>query len=158
VLVIWPRLPAATGERVDAVHANGYTAIGHFIRQISGDSGRVVARWANGAVAAREIAYGSGCIRTVGFDVPDVGDFVLTPSFQRIASELLAPCLGRDQLHVASDSMVNALVSPATDGEPPGLAGAEQSPNRLAAIILMAAILLSMVEILVRRRVSGVAA
>jgi hypothetical protein len=158
VLVIWPRLPATTGDRVDAVHANGYTAIGHFIPRPVSASGHVAARWANGTVAAQEVTHGTGCIRTIGFDVPDAGDFVLTPAFQRIVSELLAPCHGKDEIRVASDSLVNALVTPLPDSKPAGFADERDAPDRLAAIILILAISLSMIEMFVRRRFSGVAA
>lgn len=153
VLVIWPRADAGAPERVDGIHAGGYTAIGHFIPTAPGDSGRVVARWVNGVAAAREEARGAGCIRTIGFDAPDVGDFVLTPSFQRVAAELVGPCEGARARRgeIAPDSLAVALIAPSL-GVVPELADSSSAPNRLAAVILMMGILLALLELIVRRR------
>jgi hypothetical protein len=154
VLVIWPRTAAGAVERVDGVHAGGVTTIGHFIPTPLDDSGRVAARWVNGVAAAREVARGTGCIRTIGFDVPDVGDFVLTPSFQRVAAELVGPCGGvRSRGEPASDSLVAALAAPskAIVATVPDEA---RTPNRLAAAMMVLAILLLLLETIVRRRSS----
>ena len=154
VLVLWPVSANGAAEIVDAVHAGDHTAIGHFIPRPVGDSGRVVARWANGRPAAREADTKSGCIRTIGFDVPDVGDFVLTPSFQHLAAELVGPCrrVSSEIGEALPDSLVASLVAP-----PPGATAAirttvARAPNRTAAVLLVVAILLLMVEVLVRRR------
>jgi Aerotolerance regulator N-terminal len=151
-LVVWPRANTNDSGRVDGIHAEGATAIGHFVHAEAGDSGRVVARWVNGDAAAREIALGSGCVRTIGFDVPDVGDFVLSPSFQRLVSELVGPCGGRRVDGVVADSVIAALAAP------PGLAvrasvpDESRAPNRLAAALMTLAILLGIVEMVTRRR------
>jgi hypothetical protein len=95
---------------------------------------------------------GQGCIRTVGFDVPDVGDFALSAGFQRIASALLAPCGGREPARVASDSLIAALA-----GEPPQpttvrMPDERATANRLAAALMTLAVLLSISELMLRRR------
>jgi hypothetical protein len=151
-VVIWPRIPRDDGQRVDGVHAEGATAIGHFIRASLPDSGTVVARWVDGTAAAVERRVGQGCIRTVGFDVPDVGDFALSAGFQRIASALLAPCGGREPARVASDSLIAALA-----GEPPQpttvrMPDERATANRLAAALMTLAVLLSISELMLRRR------
>lgn len=166
VLVVWPRAAAGAAERIDGVHAGDYTAIGHFIgfgvrlqtRSLEsdpepGDSGRVVARWVNGAAAAREVVRGGGCIRTIGFDVPDVGDFVLTPSFQHVAAELVGPCGGSRLFgpDVAPDSLIAALAAP-PNAVVAKVTDDAHAPNRLAAVILVTAILLAMMEMIVRRQ------
>lgn len=153
ILVVWPRARSRGTERVDGIHARGLTAIGHLIRLPPGiDSGRVIARWLDGAPAARETALGDGCVRTIGFDVPDVGDFVLTPSFQRLLSVLVGPCGGEVSAGVAADSLIAAIAVPS------GQTSAIPSPvdsraaNRLAALLMMLAVLLVAAEGLVRRR------
>ena len=150
-LVLWPRTGPDDQQRVDAVHANGVTAIGQFIATSLGDSGRVIARWVNGSPAAREVVRDGVCVRLIGFDVPDVGDFVLTPSFQRLAAELLAPCGGLRHAEVAPDSVLAALSAPVAD-VPPAIQQAGESRNRIAAILMVLAVLLGIAELLTRRR------
>jgi hypothetical protein len=150
-VVLWPRTEPNDKPRVDAVHASDVTAIGQFIPTPLGDSGRVIARWVNGAPAAREVVQGGGCVRTIGFDVPDVGDFVLTPSFQRLAAELLAPCGWMRHSGVAPDSMLAALSAPVS-GAQSAIQGADDSRNRIAAILMVLAVLLGVVELMARRR------
>lgn len=150
-LVIWPRGGAGAAERVDGVYAGGHTAIGHFISGSPGDSGQVTARWANGDPAGRESSHQQGCIRTIGFDVTDAGDFVLTPSFQRLLSALLEPCGGSPSLDMAADSVLAALAAP--PAKPPTAVASDEvrMPNRLAAGILALAVLLALIELRVRR-------
>ena len=107
-------------------------------------------RLGNGAPAAREVVENGGCVRTIGFDVPDVGDFVLTPSFQRLAAELLAPCGGR-QHSVAPDSLVASLSAPVSNSSV-DLRPADDSRNRIAAILMALAVVLGIAELLMRRR------
>ena len=149
-VIHWARGNADDSSRVDAVFASGATAIGPYLSLPLGDSGRVIARWANGLPAAREVIRDGTCLRAVGFDIPDVGDFVLSPSFQRLAAQLLAPCASR-QFEAAPASLLAVLAAPAatvpSDVQP--IAG---SRNRIAAMLMALAILLGVVELLVRRR------
>jgi hypothetical protein len=157
VLVEWPVSTNRAAERVDGVHAGDHTAIGHFIARPIGDSGRVAARWVNGRPAAREVDARSGCIRTIGFDVPDVGDFVLTPSFQRVAAELVGPCGGAaGQIGEAlPDSLLASLAAPPPNAPTTVRVEGGSAPNRTAAVILFVVILLLLVELFVRRRTCG---
>jgi hypothetical protein len=150
-LVVWPRLQGV--ERVDGVHAGDFTAIGHFIGPSSAtDSGRVVARWANGTPAAWELTVGTGCLRSVGFDVPDTGDAVITPAFQRLLSILMGPCGGSSIGGVAQDSAVAALAAPSPgSSRVPAPLDESQGPNRLAALLMALATLLAIVELVIRR-------
>lgn len=158
VLVVWPRAIADTADRVDGIHAAGSTAIGHFIPASSGEAGRVMARWLNGDPAAREMPHAAGCIRTIGFDIPDKGDFALTPSFQRLLAALLGPCGGFRQSGVAADSVLAALAAPPANAPAAVAPGDIGTPDRLAAIIMAAAVLLALIELRVRRkRRAGVA-
>ena len=157
VLVEWPAAAAGAADGVNGVRAGDHTAIGHFIARPINDSGRVVARWVNGRAAAREVGAGAGCIRTIGFDVPDIGDFVLTPSFQRLAAELVGPCIG-SAVQIAEalpDSLVASLAAPLENVPVAARPDVGRAPNRTAAMILSVAILLLMLEILVRRRTGG---
>jgi hypothetical protein len=153
-VVLWPRAVRADSGRVDGVHAGEATAVSHFTRSTLADSGRVVARWADGNPAAREVAHGSGCIRTIGFDVPDAGDFVLTPAFQRLAAALLAPCGGVLPTGVAADSLITRIANPREQAAlvMPDERGA---PNRLATILMGLAVLLGLAELALRRRGAG---
>lgn len=157
VLVEWPAATIGAADRVDGVHAGGHTAIGHFVARPIGDSGRVVARWVNGRAAAREVGVRSGCIRTIGFDVPDVGDFVLTPSFQRLAAELVGPCGGSagEIGEVLPDSIVASLAAGLPNAPTTAKTDDVGAPNRAAAVILLVAILLLLLETVVRRRTGG---
>ena len=152
-LVVWPRSNASDSSRVDGLHTEGATAIGHYIRTQSGDSGLVVARWVNGDVAARQSTLRSGCVRTIGFDVPDIGDFVLSPSFQRLVSELVGPCGGRRVEGAVSDSVIATLAAlPGVAVRSP-VPDESRAPNRLAAALMTLAVLLGIVELAARRRV-----
>jgi hypothetical protein len=153
-LVVWPRSTVRT-ESVDGVHAGGFTAIGHYLRGPAVDSGRVIARWVDGTPAAFEVSRGAGCVRSIGFDVPDAGDFVLTPSFQRLLSVLVAPCGDAHAPGVVPDSLIHALVPPPAVAPQFALPDEVRAPNRLASSILLLAVLLSVVEMRVRRGRGG---
>jgi len=152
-LILWPTAGDNAAERVDGIHARGFTAIGHFIRlPFVSDSGRVIARWLDGAATARETTLGAGCIRTIGFDVPDIGDFVLTPSFQRLLSVLAGPCAGDGAVGVASDSAIAAIAIPTERTTVVPAPDEYRSANRLAAILMTLAVLLAVAELWFRRR------
>jgi hypothetical protein len=154
-VVIWPRAERQDTGRVDGVHAGGTTALGHYVRTVLPDTGTVVARWIDGSAAAREAAHGAGCVRTVGFDVPDRGDLVLTPGFQRLAATLLAPCGAFQTSGMAADSVVAGLARPSGQAGPISVPDEDQAPNRLAAVLMALAVLLAVAEVAIRRRWFG---
>ena len=89
-------------------------------------------------------------MRSIGFDVPDVGDFTLTPAFQRLAAELLAPCPGNRDRVVAPDSLIATIAdAPSILANMPD---ESRSPRRLAVALMVLAVLLSLAELMVRRR------
>jgi hypothetical protein len=149
-VVIWPIAPN-DAQRVDGVHADGATAIGYLIPTPLPDSGRVIARWVNGTPAAREFARDGGCTRSIGFDVPDLGDFALTPAFQRLAAVLLAPCRGVRHTDVAPDSLIRALSAPPV-GQRDMVTRSVDHGNRIAALLMIFALLLGALEWWFRRR------
>ena len=150
-VVLWPRKSPNDSGHIDAVWAAGMTAIGEFTPIPLEDSGTVIARWSNGAPAAREVRRGSACLRAIGFDVSPIGDFVLSPSFQRLSAQLLAPCGGMPDSELASDSLLTMLSSPSNEVSASGRLSGD-SRNRTAAIVMMLAMLLGMAELVVRRR------
>lgn len=153
VLVAWPMLDSAQGT-VEAIHAGGATAVGYLSRGAAGDSGRVVARWTNGEPAAREVESQGGCIRTIGFDVPDVGDFVLTPSFQRLAAELAGPCGGTWSAEALADSALAAFAARPANRAQASRPG--EGSRRLGALLVAVAAMLAIAELLVRGTRAGV--
>jgi hypothetical protein len=140
-----PRLAAeglAVGDDV-IVAALGRIAVGQ--------TGRVVARWADGTRAAEERVLGKGCMREVGIRLPAAGDIALHPPFQRIARALLAPC-GMDATDVVADS--NAIVRLAGSGSNAAPAAAlrigDDRASPLARWLLAAALLCAIAELIVR--------
>ncbi|HEX7121359.1 MAG TPA: BatA domain-containing protein [Gemmatimonadaceae bacterium] len=167
LLVHWPVLPsgaaALTGSETEpgltGVHAGDVTLPGYFRARELEPGGIAVAWWLDGRVAARESSLGQGCVREIGFDVPDEGDLTLTPGFRRLAAALLAPCGGAGREGAATASRLDALAAPGADtAAVPGRAARAGidpvfgQPNRLGAALLVAALVLLMVEQLVRRR------
>jgi hypothetical protein len=150
-VIVWPR-NAEAEDRIDGVHATDATAVGHFVPLPLADSGRVVARWVDGRAAVTETAIGAGCFRTVGFDVADVGDLALTPGFQRLAAELLAPCAGNGVAQVASDSLIAAIANPPAEVLSVQVPDESGAPNRLAATLMALAVLLALAEFIIRHR------
>ncbi len=115
-------------------------------------AGRTVARWADGAPAAVEIALGQGCVRQVAVAMPSTGDLPLRPSFRRVARGLLAPC-SHPAATVPADSATIARLSgtgPAARGA--ALALAEQRPTPLVPWLLALALLCALIEVVVRAR------
>ncbi len=156
-LIVWPRAGNGEPERVDGIRAGGFTAIGHFIRMPLRDSGHVIARWMNGAAAAHETAHAGGCVRTIGLDVPDAGDFVLTPSFQRLLSALAAPCGGLQAVGILPDSVIGSIAMPPAATSTATTPDESRESGRLAAGLMALAILLALLELLLRRRLGSIA-
>lgn len=168
LLVVWPALttdsapPSGTesGETVTGVHAGGATLVGHLRTTERTGDGAPVAWWLNGGVAARQTVAGAGCIRDVLFDVPGEGDLALTVRFQRLAAVLLEPCDGAAGEASMSDSVLARLAAPdstwagGTRGATAhGPTHATRGPNLLGVVLLVAAALLGVLEMLVRQRV-----
>ncbi|HEX5631765.1 MAG TPA: BatA domain-containing protein, partial [Gemmatimonadales bacterium] len=83
VVVRWP---AGTGSDAPvavprAVSAGGHTFVSALAAAPLPDEGRVIAWWEDGTPAAREEARGAGCVRSIGWHVPEEGDVVLRPGF-----------------------------------------------------------------------------
>ena len=112
---------------------------------------RVVARWMDGRPAATESVHGSGCIRTVAIPVPVAGDLTVRPEFVLFARELLLPCGGRRDLTPAPDEALVALRGEGPLAAASELARTRDTDSRPAGWLLAAALLLAMLEHLLRR-------
>jgi hypothetical protein len=124
------------------------------------DSGRVLARWSDGAPAAVENALGEGCVRTVGIGVPVAGDLPLSPSFQRVVAGLSDACRGsRVGAGAPVDSSRAAALAGGGSGASGGaLANGDERPAPIAPWLLALALACALAELLLRRRSEAEAA
>jgi hypothetical protein len=106
----------------------------------------------DGSAAAHESPLGTGCVRTIGFDVPDAGDFTLTPAFQRLAAVLVAPCGGSQSSEVVANSVITELAGSSGTARSDILPDEAHAPNRLAALIMLLAVILAVADLAIRRR------
>ena len=127
-------------------------------RRLVSPTGRVVARWADGSVAASESSLGTGCVRDVGIVVPVAGDIALHPPFQHIARALLAPCGVFATERAADSSTVAWLVGKSHNAARAGaLRGEDSRPSPLARWLLALAIAFALAELFVRATTAQVA-
>jgi hypothetical protein len=178
VLVEWPRRLAAADDsatgRADAVYLDvpgrpPIAVIGAFVRPSAPPlkaGSVVIARWADGAPAAvEESVERGGCLRTVHIGVPDVGDITLTPRFARLVEALVAPCGGAYSGELADDRAVAMLrvgahadsardagARPVAEPSRASLAVRPVSESWLAPWLLGAALIMALIEPVVRRR------
>ncbi|MEP6729577.1 MAG: BatA domain-containing protein [bacterium] len=122
-------------------------------RRVVSGTGRAIARWADGSVAASEVSLGSGCVRDVGVAIPAAGDIALHPPFQRIVRGLLAPC-NRTVAERAADSASVALITGTTRNAARAdvLRGRNDRPSPLSRWLLALAIAFALTEMLVRAK------
>lgn len=144
-------------DTANAVVADNNVVIAPFQRRwmFSPDSLRgatVIARWVDGEPAAVERANAVGCERSIAIPVDSTGDLVLRPEFIRFRRVLTGPC----RRSVASGGSSAPLISSLRGTG--GLASASLFPaprniqSLLAPWLMGAALALSIVELLVRRR------
>ncbi|HJU89215.1 MAG TPA: BatA domain-containing protein [Gemmatimonadaceae bacterium] len=152
VVVHWP----ATESTVDssgAVSAGDVTVVAPFGRAaIIADKARVVARWADGAPAAVEHDVGSGCIRVVGIRPPTSGDLELRASYRRLVSRLTGACGAEARFAPADSARLSRLAGDRPAVAAAGIRATRAEDGRLAAAFLAVALLLALVETLLRRR------
>ena len=161
VLVHWPAdINDGDGDPADSIGgviAEGAVVVGAFPRSArvdgrdAGSGASSVAWWADGRPAAIQRPMGAGCIRDVAIDVPRRGDLVLRPSFQRLLGALTMPCDGLRDARPMPPGELAQLAGPGPLARASALPiGVRTSP--LAPWLLLGAILLSLVELWVRRR------
>lgn len=122
-------------------------------RRAVSSTGRVVARWGDGSVAASESSLGAGCMRDVGIAVPAAGDIALHPPFQRIARALLAPCELFASERAADSATLAWLVGETRSAaRADALRGEDSRPSPLARWLIALAIAFALAELFVRAR------
>jgi hypothetical protein len=161
-LVRWPAADAPRGwverARVDtvaAVIAGEAALVFPLERRWRLDSAvhptRVAARWVDGEPAAIDRAVGAGCIRDVAIPVPTRGDLVLRPAFGRFLRALGAPC----EVVAGGPALREAELRALAGSGPLAAHDAIQAPDVVATPLvpwlLGAALLLALLELLVRR-------
>lgn len=159
VLVHWPVSPPATWPKREVVDTAGAVAartavlVADFPRTVAppGGDARVIARWLDGAPAATERALGSGCIRSVAIPFPERGDLALDESARRLVTELSAPCGGARDLAPISEPLLAALRGESHGGAARVLARADRREAPATPWLLGAAMVLLLLELLVRR-------
>ena len=112
---------------------------------------RVTGRWIDGEPAIVEKATPDGCVRSISVPLPAKGDAVLRPSFARFLDDVSAPCRRADVSPLTPDAVA------ALGGEShlaPAAAFAPESARMtpLGPWLLVAALVLALLELFVRRR------
>ena len=150
VLVSWPATVAAPDAPTAALAWDDDALVAPLGRDSAPATGRPVLRWADGTAAASERPLGDGCVRDVRVSLPRAGDVTLSTGFARLLAHLAAPCGGaRDTTRVTPESLGFVRT-----GSAPALAllrPAPRDPWQVARWLLGAAVVLRLVEPLLRR-------
>ena len=130
------------------------TVVARFVRTMVPPPGRVIARWADGELAATEVPLGAGCLRAVSVATPLAGDLPLTPAFRHFARRMAGPCAAPDREPLASDSVLAAVLpsaAPPRDRLVIAAVAADVPRTKLTAWLLALALVLGFAEMWVRR-------
>jgi hypothetical protein len=152
VLVLWPATftDSVVADGVVAFEGGRVAPLVAPLARMMVAAGRPIARWRDGAPAATESVLGVGCSRSVGVGVPAAGDLVLRPPFEDFLAAMLAPC-GGARAAPLPDSTLAWLASEGPLASGSALAATDVS-SPLTKWLLLTALLVLMVEQLVRRR------
>jgi hypothetical protein len=123
-------------------------------RETLAHRGTVLARWADGGVAAVEQPIGAGCMREVGIGVPAVGDLPLRPSFQRVVRGLTDACASsRVRPGALLDSTrVARLMGAGGAATGSALASGAERPSPIVPWLLGLALASALAELMLRTR------
>jgi len=153
----------AKTDTIGAVRAGTSVMVYNFARRWQPAAGmpdsltRVYARWDDGEPAAFERINGNDCVRSIAFSLPNAGDAILRPDFVRFVDGLSAPCgVTRDILPLP-EAFVSAFSGPAALAPVSSIKPRETRMTPLVPWLLGGALLLALLELLVRR-MSGDAA
>jgi len=151
VVLTWPAEGGAeVAARASAVTTGDHTAIGAFVVRDLAPEGRAVAWREDGTVAARELATGSGCVRTIGFAPPVAGDLALRPAVADVVRDLAGACGAADWAPVP-DAAVATLTRPASLASPAAPATESAPRGEWTRWLLLAALLALAAEWWLRR-------
>lgn len=169
--VIWSpatRPPRAVARQpldtVGAVVAGTSVLVAPFIRrwQYTPDSLRdaaVIARWVDGTPAAIEWrpsgAAGASCARSIAIPVDSTGDVVLRPAFLDLRDRLLGACGGVTPAAVPATTLASIVAGSGPLARAGAFPPGPSAPSSLAPWLLAAAILVALVELVLRRRIRG---
>ena len=115
-------------------------------------TGRVIARWSDGAPAAIETPLGGGCVRTVAVGVPEAGDLPLRPAFQRFVRGAMTPCGVSSSGAPADSATVARLVGPARLAAASAFRTSGDRASPLVPWLLGLALACALAELFVRSR------
>ncbi len=141
-----------TGALLAGEGATAAVVVSPFARRVDPAPGRVIARWADGAVAATERALGAGCVRDVAIPLPRAGDLALRESTRRLVAQLASPCGGAARYTPASDSALAQLRGSGPLVATRALERRTVPRGHLATWLLSAAFVLLLLEPLLRRQ------
>lgn len=160
-------VPRAHIDTIGAVRAGDAVLVFPFVRRwqlsatqdtIANAKTRVYARWSDGEPAAVERMTGAGCVRSLAVSIPTAGDAILRPEFVRLADALTEPCG-----EVRNLGPLPAVFMAALEGESHLAPSSSVKPRAtrmtpLVPWLLVAASVLALLELLVRRRADGTVA
>lgn len=116
---------------------------------------RVVARWMDGEPAVVEVSAAGECVRSIGFALPSVGDVTLRSHFVRFSESLVKPCTpagsAGDRTPLPAE-FVRALQGPQQLAPAAAIAPRVTRMTPLVPWLLVAALLVALAELWVRRR------
>lgn len=152
VVVVWPA-GEADSVRVRAIVSDRSSFVAPLGRPRNTPQGEVLAWWEDGEPALVEQTVGRGCLRWLGFQLPQRGDVALRPGLTSLLRTLSAPCGMRDFTPVG-DSAVAFLSRSAGSS---GITHATTVPTWLPRVLLVLAILMLFLEQWMRREKVGAA-
>jgi hypothetical protein len=154
VLVHWPGTRGPSQAMAEAVVAGGVVLAAPLVRRALGstEAGHVLGRFSDGTPAILERAHGDGCIRDVGFDLPAQGDAALRESTRRLVHMLGEACVANHARVVVDAARLDSLRGRGPLLATSALARPSQQRSPVTAWLLVAAAVLLMVEVGVRRR------
>lgn len=111
VLVNWPIGADSAASTAVAVVAPKAVLVAPLVRRGMevGQEARIVARFGDGSPSIVERAYGAGCIRDVGFDLPVAGDVALRESTRRLVRVAGAPCESDEPRSLIAPARLDSL-------------------------------------------------
>ena len=112
---------------------------------------RVYARWADGEPAIVQRSVNADCIRSIALSLPNDGDAILRPEFERFIAALSAPCEEIPRIAPMSDGAQADLSGQGSLAPRAAVVARSHGQTPLTPWLFGAATLLLLLELLVRR-------
>ena len=154
-------VPRARMDTIGAVRAGDAVLVFPFVRRwqlaavqdtAARENTRVHARWSDGEPAAVERVVGAGCVRSLAIPMPTAGDAILRPEFVRFVEALAAPCGAAHDFSPMPPELMTALAGGPRLAPSSALTPRATRMTPLVPWLLAGALLLALLELLVRRR------